>query len=693
MSKKEAAKRIEKLRKTIEHHRYLYHVFDKQEISDDALDSLKHELYRLEQEHPDLITPASPTQRVGGKALQKFQKVRHLIPMLSMEDVFSPEELNEWEARLKRISPSAHIEYYTELKMDGLAVSLEYRDRILIAGSTRGDGKEGENVIQNLKTIEAIPLELRIPSDKEIAYFAKRFSPHLDTEKFQQRMSSLIGSIEVRGEVFMAKKSFSALNREQKKKGEALFANPRNASAGSIRQLDPSITASRHLDFFGYALMNEEHFGITTHQQAHEVLSLIGIKSNHNNEFRRNIGEIIEYYNLMNHKRNSLPYWTDGVVAVVNSNALFQKLGVAGKAPRGMIAYKFPAEQATTVIEGATFQVGRTGALTPVAHVKPVYVAGTTVSNATLHNMDEIVRLDVRIGDTVIIEKAGDIIPKVVKILTQMRTGKEKKIHAPAKCPICDSPVARREGEVALYCSNKTCFGQEKEAILHFVSKKAFNIEGLGEKIVEQIMNAGLIANAADLFSLTQGDVEPLERFASKKAKNLINAIEKSKSIDLHRFIYALGIRHAGEETAYDLAIRFGTAEKLVSSFQEDIEAVPNIGSVVARSVFEYFHDPKNQKFIRALLDNGVHIKPITHHRTQTLAGKTFVLTGELESMSRDGAKEKIRDLGGDVSSFVSVHTDYVVVGINPGSKYEKAKKLGIQIIDEHEFVRMVRAW
>jgi len=690
MKRKEARERIEKLRQTIEHHRYLYHVHDTQDISDAALDSLKHELYGLEQEYPDLIIPSSPTQRVGGKAAEKFQKVRHEIPMLSMEDVFSLDEFTDWEARLKRIIPSLTPTYYTELKMDGLAVSLEYRDRVFTIGSTRGDGRQGEDVTHNLKTIEAVPLNLRIPSAKEIKDFLHRFSSEVDAEKFHQRLSTLEGTVEVRGEVFMTKKMFTVLNASQKKKGEAAFANPRNASAGSIRQLDPAITASRNLDFFGYALMNEESFGITTHEQAHEVLSLLGIKSNSHNEFCTNSKEIEEYHIRMSHKRDSLPYWTDGVVVVINSNAVFQKLGVVGKTPRGIVAYKFAAEQATTIIEGVTFQVGRTGALTPVAHFKPVSIAGTTVTNATLHNMDEINRLDVRIGDTVILQKAGDIIPKVVDVLSEMRTGKEAKIYAPKKCPVCASPVTRPSGEVALYCSNNTCFGKEKEMIIHFVSKKAFNIEGLGDKIVEQLMSVGLVGTPPDIFSLKRGDIEPLERFAFQKAQNLIDAIEERKKIDFHRFLYALGIRHVGQETARDLASRFGTIQKIMKASQEEMEAVPNIGSVVAKSIFTYFQNPKNRAIVEKLFEKGVQINSVTNHYLQTFAGKTFVLTGELESITRDSAKEKIHERGGNVSSSVSARTDYVVTGTNPGSKYDKAKKLGIRVIQETEFLLML---
>jgi len=690
MTRQEAKKRIERLRATVEYHRYLYHVRDRQEISDAALDSLKHELYLLEQQFPDLVTPSSPTQRVGGAALSKFRKVRHASSMLSMEDVFSFDELQEWQGRLHRLKPSAVYDYYTELKMDGLAVSLEYHDGEFTIGSTRGDGREGEDVTQNLKTIEAIPLHFRVPEEKELLAFLKKFSPHVDEKKFRSRIQSHRGTIEVRGEVFMRKKSFDALNREQQKAGLPAFANPRNASAGSIRQLDPQITASRRLDFFGYALLDEASFGISTHEQAHEAMQLLGVKCNPHNQYCKTLAGVEAYHERWRAQRSSLDYWTDGVVAVINSNFLFEKLGVAGKAHRGQVAYKFPAEQATTVIADVTFQVGRTGALTPVAHFQPVVVAGTTVTNATLHNIDEIKRLGVKINDTVIIEKAGDIIPKVVKVLSEMRSGNEHQIHAPRRCPVCGSAVVRHPGEVALYCVNKHCFGQEKEAIIHFVSKKAFNIEGLGEKIIEQLMNSGLIQTAADLFTLKRGDLEPLERFAEKSAQNIIDAIAARKHIEFSRFLYALGIRHVGEQTALDLAEHFGSLDGIARASQEQIEAVPNIGNVVAASVAGYFRDKKNQSFLEKLRDRGVIVTTVSAKRDAKLEGATFVLTGELASFTREQAKEKIRAHGGAVSSSVSKMTDYVVVGADPGSKYDKAKKLGIAILSEEEFVKLV---
>lgn len=691
MTRQEAKKRVEKLRETIDHHRYLYHVRDRQEISDAAHDSLKHELYRLEQQFPDLITPTSPTQRVGGAPLKKFSKVTHRSPMLSMEDVFSLEEFDEWDTRVRKVAPHGTFDYYTEIKMDGLAVSLWYEDGILKVGATRGDGRVGEDVTQNLKTIEAIPLRLRTPSEKELDVFVTRWEGKVDIHVFRSRMERLSGVIEVRGEVFMTKQVFERLNREQAKKGAVLFANPRNASAGSIRQLNSHITASRSLDFFGYALMDEESFGITTHEQAHEILALLGITINTRDVHCTTRADVAAYHGHIQKTRDRLPYWTDGIAVMINDNRTFASLGVVGKTPRGAIAYKFPAQQVATMVRGVNFQVGRTGALTPVATFDPVVVAGTTVTHATLHNADEIQRLDVRIGDTVIIEKAGDIIPKVISVVREMRNGGEKHILIPRTCPICGSATIRREGEVALYCSSANCFAKERECVIHFVSRKAFDIDGLGEKIVEQLISEGLIHDAADLFTLTRGDLEPLERFAEKSSENLIGALNARRTIELPRFLFALGIRHVGEETARDLAKAFGTLENIRHASQEDFEAVPNIGEVVAASLADYFRDKKNQAFIKKILANGVVIKPFVHARqTRVFGGKTFVLTGTLISLTREQATERIRTRGGSVSSSVSAQTDYVVAGDDPGSKYAKAKKLGVSILSEQEFLQLL---
>ena len=691
MKKEDARKRIEKLRQTIDYHRYAYHVLDQQEISDGALDSLKHELYLLEQQYPDLITSTSPTQRVGGTPLEKFEKVTHRYPMLSMEDVFSSEEFKTWEQRMVKLSGKKNVIYYAEPKMDGLAVSLIYKDSFFLLGATRGDAKIGEQVTQNLKTIEAIPLQLHIPSQKEVSVFLKKFGATLECTKLLERIENLEGIIEIRGEVFMTKKVFASLNKHQQEKGEALFANPRNAAAGSIRQLDSKLTAKRKLDFFGYALMEEEAFGLKTHEQAHELMKLLGIKTNPLNEVC-NDGQAVEVYrDELSKKRENLNYWTDGVVVVINDNALYYSLGVVGKTPRGLVAYKFPAEQVTTVLKDVHFQIGRTGVLTPVATFEPVSVAGTTVTHATLHNIDEIQRLGVKIGDTVIIEKAGDIIPKVLNVVKEMRNGKEKDITVPKNCPLCGSAVVRRDNEVALYCSNKTCFGKERESLIHFVSKKGFDIDGLGEKIIEQLIQEGLVRTPADLFELRQGDLEPLERFAEKSASNLYTAIQAKKTIEFPRFIYALGIRHVGEETAYDLAKKFLTLDTLMRAERHNFEHIQNIGPVVAQSLADYFSDKNHKELLRQFHRVGVTVHPMAKLTANKLEGLSFVITGTLETLGRQQAEQLVRDNGGSPSSSVSKETDYVVVGKDPGSKYEKAKKLGIKILNEQEFLDLVK--
>ncbi|MFA6028049.1 MAG: NAD-dependent DNA ligase LigA [Patescibacteria group bacterium] len=660
MNKSEAKARIEKLKKEINHYRYQYHVLDKQEISDAALDSLKRELFILEQEWPVLITPDSPTQRVAGKALAAFHKVAHSKPMLSLVDCFSFDELQDWEKRIKKLAPQDKFDYYAEIKMDGLAVNLIYENGLLTQGSTRGDGKIGEDVTSNLKTINSIPLKLNEPFPKKI---------------------------EVRGEVYMSKKNFEALNKRE----EGKYANPRNIAAGSIRQLDPKIPASRKLDFMAYDIASD--IGLATHEQVHQELTRLGFRSNEHNAHCRDLNEVEKYYEKIGKIRKKFNYWSDGTVINVNDIALFKKLGVAGKAPRGGIAYKYPAEQATTIVEDIQVQVGRTGALTPVAHLKPVSVAGTTVARATLHNEDEIKRLDVRVGDTVIIQKAGDIIPDIVKVLKNLRPNNAKAFIFPKTCPACGSKVLRREGEVAHYCSNKQCFAQEKEKLYHFVSKKAFDIDGLGPKIIDQLLEEGLIADAADIFSLRKEDLQLLERFAEKSADNLIKSIAKAKEVSFAKFIYALGIRHVGEETAYDLAGQFGSLSKLINASQEELNKIHEVGEVMAKSVYDFFQDKKNKDLIKKLLQNGVCIRRDAIYRVsanKSITGNTFVLTGTLKTMTRDEAKEKIRQAGGNISSSVSKQTDYVIAGEEPGSKYTKAKKINIKILSEKEFISIL---
>lgn len=696
MTKQEAEIRIKKLRKEIDYHRYLYHVLDKIEISDAALDSLKHELYKLEQQFPDLITADSPTQRIGGEALKQFKKVPHAVPMLSIEDAFTLEEVKEWEERMKRLAPHDKYDYYAEIKMDGLAMSLIYEDGVFAVGATRGDGKIGEDVTQNLKTIEAIPLRLRVPGEAEVKKFLVRF-PDVDKKKFEQKIYSLGGRVEIRGEAFMRKKTWAELNREQKKRGEQEFANPRNAAAGSIRQLDSKITASRHLDFYGYDLITD--FGQKNHQESHEILKLLGVKVNPHNIYCKNLEEVEKSHKHMAAIRAKQDYWFDGIVVNVNNIVLFKKLGVVGKTPRAILAYKFPGEEAATRLLSVAWQVGRTGALTPVATMEPAQIGGTTITHATLHNPDEIKRLGVKIGDTVVLEKAGDVIPKIKSVLLRMRTGHEKSIHIPTKCPICGSDLeykkikaGKKEGAGAiLYCTNKNCFAAEVGRIIHFVSKKAFNMDGVGEKNIEQFVNAGLVRTPADLFTLKKEDIMSLERFAEKSAENTINSIQGAKKVSFARFLYASGIPNVGEEMANVLARHFGALEKLEKAGKDELEKAPDVGEVVANSIIQYFRDAKNKKLLEDLKNNGVKIEDVKINHHQPLAGKTFVLTGSMESMTRDEAKDKIRALGGDISSSVSKETDFVVGGAEPGSKYDKAKKLGVKIIDEKEFLRLTK--
>lgn len=656
MTKSEAKARIKKLKDEISHHRYLYHVQDKQEISEAALDSLKHELDELEKQFPDLITPDSPTQRVAGQPLDKFKKISHSVRMLSLNDCFDFEELGEWEKRIKKLALLDKFDYYSEIKMDGLAVSLIYENGILKTGATRGDGKTGEDVTVNLKTIESIPLKLKQPFPK-IA--------------------------EIRGEVYMSKQNFEKLNKNQEKK----YANPRNVAAGTIRQLDPKVVAERNLDFMAYDIKTD--LNLTTHEQIHNKLIELGFKSNKLNQACKNLDEVERHYKKIEKLRDKLEYWFDGLVVNVNNLDLYKKLGVVGKAPRASIAYKFTAEQATTIIEDIQVQVGRTGALTPVAHLKPVQVAGTTVSRATLHNEDEIKRLDVQIGDTVIIQKAGDIIPDILKVLKNLRSKSSKKFIFPKKCPACGSEVIRRTGEAAHVCTNKNCFAQEKERLYHFVSKKAFDIDGLGPKVIDLLLENDLIATPADIFELKKGDLEPLERFAEKSADNLIIAIDHAKKISLARFIYSLGIRHIGEETAIDLANHYGSFQKLMAATLEELDNIHEMGEVMAKSVYNYFQDKKNI----GLIDKLLSVLDITNpkiNKNKKLAGKTFVLTGSLENMTRDEAKQRIRQAGGKISSSVSKNTDYVLSGQEPGSKHEKAKKLNINIISEKQLLTLL---
>ncbi|MFA6474906.1 MAG: NAD-dependent DNA ligase LigA [Patescibacteria group bacterium] len=662
MNQTAAQQRINQLKHEIEQQRYLYHVLDKPALSEAALDSLKHELTQLEQQFPEYLTPDSPSQRVGGQPLPDFKKVTHSQAMLSLNDVFSIEELSDWEIKIKKLV-SGDISYYAEIKMDGLAVNLRYEHGMFIQGATRGDGKIGEDVTANLKTIESIPLKLH---------------------------GEFPAVLEVRGEVYMTKQQFEHLNKTSVEK----FANPRNVSAGSIRQLDPTIAASRKLSFMAYDCVTD--LGLKLHSDVHAALVKFGFPSNPHNVLCANLEQVKKYHSQIIKKRDKLPYWTDGIVVNIDQLAVFKQLGVVGKAPRGAIAYKFPAEQATTVVEDIQVQVGRTGALTPVAHLRPVFVAGSTVSRATLHNADEIERLDVRVGDTVIIQKAGDIIPEVVQTLPNLRAKKSQPFQFPKLCPACGAKVGRTDGEVAYYCTNPKCFAQERERLYHFVSKGGFDIEGLGPKIIDQLVAAGLVKNFADLFTLTIGDVEPLDRFAEKSAVNLISEIQAKRTVPLARFLYALGIRHVGEETAVILANHFGTIPvdtiPVETLHATSLQGIPGIGTIVSQSIYEYFNDKKNQNNLNELLKYVTLQKPASGKdaKFRVFTNKTFVVTGTLQGYSRDGIKQVIRDHGGKISSSVSTKTDFVVAGTEPGSKYDKAKQLGVKIINETQFKDML---
>lgn len=675
MTKSETKKRIEKLREVINHHRYLYHVLNKQEISDEAHDSLKHELAELEKQFSELITPDSPTQRVGGERLSKFEKVEHRVPMLSMDDVFSKKEIQEWEEYVKRLLPGEQTSYFCEMKIDGFAVSLLYKNGLLECAATRGNGLVGEDVTQNVKTIEAIPLSLE-SHGKLPAVLLKG--------KLEKIMKN--GELEIRGEIYMDKATFKEMNEEQKKKGEKEFANPRNLAAGSVRQLDSTFIARRKLKFFAYDIVGD--FSQTKHSEEHAAFPFFGFSSDPYAKVCANIEEVYEFWEKMSKKRESLPYHIDGIVINIDQNALFSKLGVAGKSPRGIRAFKFAPKQATTIIEDIEVHVGRTGALTPIAHLKPVRIGGVTVSRATLHNQDEIERLDARIHDTVIVGRAGDVIPDVLEVIKELRTDEEKKFQMPRDCPVCGQKVEKRK-EVILRCVNKKCPARSLEYLHFFVSKRAFDIERLGPKIVDRLVEEGLISRAEDLFELKEGDLLPLEHFKEKAASNIIHAIEKSKTIGLARFIHALGIRHVGEETSNDLARYFGSIEKLESATFEEINKIPDVGNVIAQELEKWFKDKHNRDFIKNLVKKGVKIqKP--EHRGKTLQGKTFVFTGSLFKLTRQEAENKVRMLGGDVSGSVSKETDYIVAGENPGSKYDKAKELGVKTMSEEEFLKIL---
>jgi DNA ligase (NAD+) len=687
MNKAEAKQRIAKLRQEIDRYRYQYHVQNKLEISEAALDALKHELYNLEAEHPELITKDSPTQRVAGEPAKGFVKVQHQTRMLSLEDVFSEEEAEEWLARIKKLDSRVTDDgLYAEVKMDGLACSLVYENGTLTLAATRGDGRVGEDVTKNVRTIEAIPLKLRQPSSREISSFITKHHQDLDHKKTESFLEHQTGRFEVRGEIYMTRSGLEKLNKVLKKRGEAELANPRNAAAGGLRQLDPKIAAERKLTFFPWQLIAD--VGLKLQSQEDELLELFGFPTNKYNKLCKNIEEVKKVMDKIEKDRDKLDYQIDGVVISVNNNKRHADLGIVGKTPRGSVAWKFAAEQGTTIVREIKVSVGRTGVLTPVAVMDPVQLAGTTVTHSTLHNMDEIDRLGVKIGDTVIVEKAGDVIPKIVQVLPRFRTGKEKKFKMPEKCPICGSEVKRKQGEVATVCSNSKCFAQELARLSHFVSRQALDIRGLGGKIIETFLQEGVISEPADLFRLEPGDFGGLEGFGEVSSNKLVKEIQAHRQVPLDRFIYALGIRHVGFETAVLLSRQFKSLDKLRQASLEDLDEIEGIGEVMAQSIIDYFSNKDEAKRLDNLL-NFIIVRSTTYDvRIGPLSGTTWVFTGSLDSMSRDEAKEKVRALGADVSESVSKKTTFVVVGEDPGSKAEKAKKLGVEILSEKDFLK-----
>lgn len=669
MEKTKIKEEIEKLRDLIRRYDHLYHVLDKPEISDREYDRLYRKLKDLEDAHPVLITPDSPTQRVGGEPIKGFPSVRHIVPMMSMDNTYSSEEMREFDDRVKKNLKGEKIEYAVELKFDGVSISLLYEDGKFARGATRGDGIEGDDVSGNLKTIRSIPLVFRSEA---------RNRPKL---------------IEVRGEVYMTKKGFDEINREKKKSGEELFANPRNAAAGSLKLLDPKIVAGRHLNIYIYGIGRSEGMEFETQIEALEYLKKAGFRVSPHFKLCGTIEEVIEYCNSWEAKRDRLEFDIDGMVLKVNGLRQREMLGVTTKSPRWAIAYKFPAEKAMTAVEDIIIQVGRTGAITPVAILKPVHLSGTTVSRATLHNFDEIERLDVRIGDKVYVEKSGEIIPKVLSVAKDKRTGRERPFPIPRKCPACGSRLSSIPDEVAIRCENAGCAAQVKEIVLHFASRNAMDIDGLGDAIVNQLVDKKLIRDYGDIYNLKVSDIENLERMAEKSAQNLIGAIEKSKASDLHRLIYALGIRHVGEHAAWVLAEELGSIEKLQDTDTEGLTNIREIGPVMAESIHNFFRNKENLNILRKLKDAGLVMSKALKRKEKIgkFEGKSIVITGSLKSFTRSHAEELIRKAGGNPSSSVGKTTDFVVAGEEPGSKFDKAKALGVKIIKEEEFKSLLR--
>jgi len=664
----ELVARIAKLRDELHHHNYLYYVLDAPEIPDAEYDRLFQELQQLEQQHPELITPDSPTQRVGAKPLKEFGEVRHEVPMLSLANAFTEGDINDFDRRVREgLGIKGEVEYSAEPKMDGLAVSLLYEDGVLVRGATRGDGTTGEDVTQNVRTIGAIPLRL-------------------SGKGYPRRL-------EVRGEIYMPRQGFDELNKRQAARGDKMFANPRNAAAGSLRQLDPRITADRPLTMFCYGIGRVEGGRIAErHSEILHQLSQWGLRVSPLIRVVRGAQGCLDYYREIGEQRDALPFDIDGVVYKVDHIEQQETLGFISRSPRWAVAHKFPAQEEMTTLLDVEWQVGRTGALTPVARLEPVFVSGVTVSNATLHNQDEIDRKDVRIGDTVIVRRAGDVIPEVAGVVLSKRPAHAKKVHYPAKCPVCGSDVERLEDQAAAHCTGGLyCAAQRKEAIKHFAGRRAMDIDGLGDKLVEQLADEGLIHDVADLYHLTHTQLTSLERMGDKSAANLIDALEKSRHTTLARFLLAIGIPEVGEATAQTLARHFGDLDALMAADEAALQLVQDVGPVVAQSIHTFFHQPHNREVINKLIAAGItwpNEQRTTHH--QPLAGKIFVLTGTLSTMTRDEAKEKLEALGAKVSGSVSKKTSYVVAGEEAGSKLDKAHELGVEVLDEAAFMEML---
>jgi DNA ligase (NAD+) len=659
---------IEKLREEIRHHDYMYYVLDQPEISDKEYDDLMRRLLELENEHHEFKTEDSPTQRVAGIVLEGFKTVRHRQKMLSLDNTYSFEELRQWEGRVRKgLASGQRPEYVAELKIDGVSANLIYEHGIFVLGSTRGDGESGEDITQNLKTVRAIPLVLR---GKDI--------PRL---------------IEIRAEVYMNKRDFRALNEEKKRHSESLFANPRNAASGSLKLLDSTLVAKRRLNFFAHSLGAFEGRDIKTHQEFLASLKEWGLRFNPHFKLCRDIEEVISYCRLWQEEKDKLDYEVDGVVVKVNSIEQQKSLGSTLKSPRWAVAYKFPAQQATTVVKGINLQVGRTGVVTPVADLEPVECGGVIIRHATLHNFDEIKRLDVRVADRVIIERAGEVIPKIVKVVESVRAGRQRPFSPPRKCPVCGSHITReKEQEVAYRCINPRCSAQIKARLIHFASRGAMDIEGLGEALIEQMVDKGLLRDFADIYFLKKEHLLKLDLVKDKKADNLLQAITKSKSRPLSRLIYALGIRYVGEKAAYILAQRFKTLDNLMRAREQDLKQIYEVGEVMAQSIVSFFAQKTTKDIIRKLKQAGLELKqPAASIKKSPLTGKAIVFTGELSNFSRNQAQRLAKEYGANSVSSVSKNTDFVIVGKNPGSKYQEAKKLGIKIIDESQFIQMLK--